>query len=430
MRKDIVFLTFLGAITGLFSGTVVLAFRNLIQLSQQGFMPGGLEGNFEALPFWAILALPIGGGLLLGLVFDRLPEHLRNVGIAHVLQQLRHTGRHDLPLSNALVQFFAGIFAIVCGHSVDREGPAVHLGAASGSLMGLRSDDADSFTLTAAGAAAAIAAAFNTPLAGVVFVIEVLGVRYRIDRFIPILTASVAGALVSRAFYGDSPLFIVDHLNMGSLYELVPLAILGLVTGVVAVVFITLAERTGSLTNQWRPSLKFTLGGCLTGLIGLGFPQVMGVSYDTLSNILHDHIGAVFLVGLLLAKLIATGVSIGLRIPGGLIGPSLFMGCALGGFFGAGMQHVELFHTGSPSFYATIGMIAMMSAILRAPLAALFALLELTGNPNIIFPGMVAVVCADLLVRQILGKNSIFEQMRRLDDSHADEEPGLPANDR
>lgn len=414
MRPELIRLTALGAVTGLLAGGVVLAFRWLIEAAQRAFLPGGRLGNYEALPDWAMVALPTVGGLLLGLVFERLPGPLRSVGIVHVIQQLRHTGRPNLPLGNALVQFIAGTFAIVCGHSVDREGPGVHLGAATGTWVGARSDEADSFTLTVCGAAAAIAAAFNTPLAGIVFVIEVLGVRYRVDRFIPVMTASVTGALIAQLAYGATPTFdLAAGLEMASGEEILLLAGLGLVTGLCAVGFTYLTEASWHLGGRLRPSLAFGLAGLVTGLIGLVVPQVPGISYDTLNGILNHHLGLTALLLLVVGKLVATGISVGLRVPGGLIGPSLVIGGALGGAVGVLVQSLAI-PTGPGPFYAAVGMLAMMSAVLRAPLAALMALLELTGNPNIIFPGMVAVVGADVIARQLLGRDSIFEHVRRL----------------
>ena len=414
MQKDLIRPSVLGAVSGLLAGLVVLAFRWVIEASQRAFLPGGQLGNYEALPDWAMLSLPIAGGLGLGLLFERLPEHLRSVGIVHAIQQLRHTGRPDLPLGNAVVQFFGGAFAIVCGHSVDREGSGVNLGAATGTWVGGRSEDAETFTLTVCGAAAAIAAAFNTPLAGTVFVIEVLGVRYRVDRFIPVMTASVTGAIVSQIAYGATPTFtLASDLHMASLEEVLLLCGLGLTTGLVAVVFIGLTERTWQWAGQLRPSLGFGLAGLVTGLIGLLVSQVPGISYDTLNNILNNHLGLSVLAALVLGKVVATGVAIGLRVPGGLIGPSLVIGGALGGVVGIMVQSLAI-PTGGEAFYAAVGMVAMMSAVLRAPLAALMVLLELTANPSIIFTGMVAVVFADVLSRQLLGRESIFEHVRRL----------------
>jgi H+/Cl- antiporter ClcA len=191
------------------------------------------------------------------------------------------------------------------------------------------------------------------------------------------------------------------------------LALLGFVIGLLAVVFTSLTERTGALTREWRPSLAFTSAGLMTGLIGQVYPQILGISYDTLDGILDAHLAGGILGGLMLGKLVATSVAIGLRVPGGLIGPSLVIGGALGGLLGSYVQDLGL-DTGSESFYATIGMIAMMSALLRAPLAAMMALLEMTARPSIIFPGMTAVVCADLAARQMLGRESVFEHLRRL----------------
>jgi chloride channel protein, CIC family len=428
MHRELIRLTALGAVTGLLSGLVVLAFRWVIEVSQRAFLPDGVLGNYEALPPGMMLALPIGGGLLLGLAFERLPEHLRSVGIVHAIQQLRHTGRPDLPLGNAVVQFFAGAFAIVCGHSVDREGPGVHLGAASGTWIGARSEDAETFTLTVCGAAAAIAAAFNTPLAGIVFVIEVLGVRYRVDRFIPVMTASVIGAIVSQVAYGATPTFdLAGHLQMASLTEVLPIGMLGLVTGLLAVAFVSITERTWEWAGHLRPSLAFTLAGLATGLIGLLVPQVPGISYDTLNHILNNHLGLATLAALVAGKLIATAIAIGLRVPGGLIGPSLVIGGALGGVTGFLAQYLAI-PTGNEAFYAAVGMIAMMSAVLRAPLAALMALLELTANPSIIFPGMVAVVFADVVARQLLNRESIFEHVRRLSEVTPGERVEPPKN--
>jgi CIC family chloride channel protein len=407
-------LTVLGALSGLAAGAVVLSFRWLVEWSQSLFLPGRQLGNYEALAAWAILTLPLLGGLILGLLFERFPHPLRQVGVVHVVQQLRHSGRPALPIPNAVVQFLAGALAIVSGQSVDREGPGVHLGAATGTVVGWTSDDADTFTLTAAGAAASIAAAFNTPLAGVAFVIEVLGVRYRVDRFIPIMTASVAGALVGRAAYGPDPSFSSADVVIGHLSELPLLALLGLIIGLLGALFVSVTEHVRRRTDQWRPSVAFTLAGLITGMVGLFYPQVLGVGYDTLDGILTGRLVGPLLAGLALAKLLTTAVSGGLRIPGGLIGPSVVIGGAVGAFLGDVFPTLMPFPIGNPGFYATVGMLAMMSAVLRAPMAAMLALLELTGTSAILFPGMTAVVAADLVVRQLLGMDSVFEHLRRL----------------
>jgi len=421
-QRALIATTLWGAATGALAALVVLAFRWVIEDGQRQFLPEGELGAYELLPGWAVLALPLAGGLVLGLVFERIDPPLREVGIVHVLRRLKRPGRSTLPPGNALVQFFAGAFAVVCGHSVDREGPGVHLGSAVGNLLGRRigASGVNIYTLTACGAAASIAAAFNTPLAGVVFVIEVLHVRYRIERFIPVIAASVIGAIISRARYGDSPAFAVGTLQTGSLYEYFLLIALGILLGVLAVAFVSAADRIAHVTRNWRPLPALTCAGAVTGLIGLAYPQVLGVSYDTLSAILDNRLGAQLLVGLMLAKLLATAVAVGLRVPGGLIGPSLVIGGAAGASVGVIAPDWVSFATGSESFYGTMGMVAMMGAVLHAPLAALFALLELTADPQIILPGMTVVVTADLVARQLLDRESVFDYLRR----QADEREG------
>ena len=193
-------LTLLGALSGVLAGLVVLAFRSAITVGQQWLLPPGPSGNYEALPTWARIALPVGTGLLLGLIVDRLPREAREVGVVHVLRRLQTLSPRRLPPINMLTQFFGAVVAIVGGHSVDREGPAVHIGAASASFIGqrLRVTTEEDITLIACGAAAAIAAAFDTPLAGVVLVIEVLRIRYQVSRFLPVIVAAVTAAMISR----------------------------------------------------------------------------------------------------------------------------------------------------------------------------------------------------------------------------------------
>ncbi|MCG6967713.1 MAG: chloride channel protein [Chromatiaceae bacterium] len=407
--------TLWGAATGAAAALLVLAFRWVIEDGQRLFLPSGELGGYESLPGWAVLVLPLAGGVVLGLVFERLDPQLREVGIVHVLRRIKRPGRSVLPFRNAVVQFFAGAFAILCGQSVDREGPGVHLGATAGNLLGRRigASGVNVYTLTACGGAASIAAAFNTPLAGVAFVIEVLHVRYRIERFIPIIAASVIGAIISRARYGDNPAFQVMNLDMGSLYEFSLLLGLGVLLGVLALAFVWGADRLAHATRGWRPLPAFACAGAVTGLVGLAYPQVLGVSYDTLSAILDNRLGAALLAGLTVAKLATTAVAVGLRVPGGLIGPSLVIGGAAGALVGVSAPGWVGFATGSESFYGTMGMVAMMGAVLQAPLAALFALLELTADPGIILPGMTVVVTADLVARQMLGRDSVFDYLRR-----------------
>jgi len=404
-------LTLLGLLSGLLAGATVLAFRGAIDWGQHFLLPPGDSGNYEALPPWLRILLPVSLGLLLGLAFDWMPRSLREVGVTHVLKRLQAPGQERLPPANMLTQFFGAVVAIVSGHSVDREGPAVHIGAASASFLGqrLHLTAEEDITLAACGAAAAIAAAFDTPLAGVIFAIEVLRIRYQVSRYLPVIVAAVVGAMVSRSLPLPDPGFIVSPEHLGSDWEYTTLISLGCVTGLLAVAFIGVTGTVAARTSAWRCALSFPIAGLITGLLALWRPEVMGTSYDTLDRLLQGQGDLLFVTALMLTKLIATGCAVGLRVPGGLIGPSLFIGGAAGSAVGLAVAQLTHADIASPGFYATIGMVAMMGATLRAPLAALTALLELTANPNIILPGMVAVASAKLMTRLLRGQKSIFD---------------------
>jgi CIC family chloride channel protein len=415
MDKSLLRISVLGALTGLMAGVLVTLFRFTIEWSQHWLLPGGQIGNYEALPGWLRFLFPVAGTLVLALIFEQLPEGRRTVGVVHMLDYLRFR-KQALPFPNAVVQFFCGLLAIVSGNSVDREGPGVHLGAATASLLGMRiklTED-DSYLLAAAGGAAAIAAAFNTPLAGVIFVIEVLRLRYAINYIVPVIVASVVGAIISRIVYGPSPAFNVPAVSIASLLELPVMLIMGVVLGFLAAAFILAVQYTASKTISWRPLYAFVAAGLLTGLLAQWSPEIMGLSYDALSRIFQNDVGLQALLLLLFTKLVATAVSIGMRLPGGLIGPSLVMGGAVGGFTELLLSEWHSLDIGTSGFYAMIGMVAMMGAVLRAPLAALVALIELTGNLNIILPGMIAVVSGEIAARSLIGDASAFTAMLKV----------------
>lgn len=415
MDKLLLRIALLGAVTGLMAGVLVTLFRLSIEVSQTWLLPDGQVGNYEALPGWLRFLLPVAGAVVLGLFFERLPENRRSVGIVHVLNFMRFR-KQALPFSNALVQFFGGLIAIVSGHSVDREGPGVHLGAVSATLIGRRIDlsEDENYLLAAAGGAAAIAAAFNTPLAGVIFVIEVLRVRYAINNIVPVIVASVVGTVISRIVYGQSPAFEVPALSIGSLTELPVIIIMGVLIGLLAAAFIRACSHTASVTLNWRPLYAFVFAGLVTGILAQWAPAIMGVSYDATDRIFHNDLGLQALLLLLLAKFIATVISVGVRLPGGLIGPSLILGGAMGGMTELLVENSYPFYQGSAGFYAMIGMVAMMGATLRAPLAALVALMELTGNLNIILPGMIVVVTAEIATRALIGDVSAFTAILKI----------------
>ncbi len=402
-------LSMLALLAGLLTGLVIVLFRLFTErtLVWIGFMNDA--ENFEALSWQWRLGLPVAGGLLIGLLFHWAPAAMRQVGPIHVMTRLAYHGGR-LPLINALVQFVSASIAIMSGHSVGREGPVIHMGATSASLLGqwMRLPNNSIRTLVSAGIAAAIAASFNTPIAGVVFAMEVVMFEYTLVGFAPIIIAAVSATTVSRLVFGEAPAIFVPSFQLGSLLELPWVVFLGLVIsclGAAYVYGVTTVERRSASIPIWA---RITLAGLVTGLVALVVPEVMGLGYDTAQGAMIGKFELLALITIAIAKLGTTIACGGLGVPAGLIGPMVVIGATAGGALGnIGGMMVDT-SVSSPAFYATLGVVAMMGACLHAPLAAIMAILELTANPNTILPGMVAVITAFLMSRIIFRQEPLF----------------------
>lgn len=406
-------LSLLGLIAGLIAGVVSILFRLAVEQAQESYLTGP-PGSFETLSPISRLLLPLAGGLLLGLLLHFSRREQRTVGVVHVMDRLQyHQGR--MPLGNALVQFFGGLLALVSGHSVGREGPGVHLGVAASNLpaqaLGLPNNSLR--VLAASGTAAAIAASFNTPLAGVAFALEVLMFEYTVAAFAPVLLATVSATMLSQMVFGSDLAFIVPPLSLGSLQELPLVLLMGILIGLLSSIFIRLLRITFEFAEQIPLLLRGFIAGALIGAMGMFIPEVMGIGYDTVNRLLLGEVALWLMLTILVLKLIASTVAVGLGIPGGLIGPALVVGAATGGAFAYIAHHLGLVDPASSGFYVLLGMGAMMAGTLQAPLAGLIAILELTGNPNTIFPGMLAVIAATLTSGQIHGRESMYLAMLR-----------------
>lgn len=402
----------LGLLVGLLTGAVIVAFRYLVESSQAGILPGRDPEGFEQLSLLWRFLLPVASGLLIGLLFQFLTRDDQVVGIIHVMERLAyHQGR--LPLRKFLLQFAGAALAIIGGHSIGREGPSVHLGAATGSLLGQRLGVPNNNIriLVASGTAAAIAASFNTPLAGVVFAMEVVMLEYTISSFIPVILAAVSATGVTIAVYGNDPVFTIPRLGLNSLWELPYMVLLGLLCGVLAVGFIRLVASLAAWTREWPFVVKTTMAGVVVGVIGLAVPQVLGIGYDTVGEALSGRLGLLLLLVILAAKIVATGAAVALGVPGGVVGPTLFMGAMLGSAMGYLVIVAAPELSPDVGFYALLGMTATMGAMFRAPLAALLAILEMTYSPTVIFPGMLAIVVAELTRSEAFHQVSFFRSL-------------------
>lgn len=407
-------LTILGLLTGIIAGAIIVLFRWTVELPLNYFLPGSFE-NFEAISSIMHFALPATGAIVLGLIMQLVDKRHHATSIGHVMDRLQnHQGR--MPLGNVITQFFGGAICLLTGQSVGREGPAVHLGAGSGSLLGqwLKLPANSLRPLAGCGVAAAIAACFNTPMAGVIFAMEVVIMQYTIIGFIPVTLAAVAGAAMTRFAFGPEIAFINAQSVMGDLHELPLMGLVGLVVAIFSAAYI----RLHGVSCRWaleRPiALRFTLAGLFTGVCSLWIPQIMGVGYDTISSALAGEIGFALLLAIAITKLLATSISLGMGMPGGVVGPLLFIGACIGGAVGSAAQLLMPGSASAIGFYVILGMGAMMGATLNAPLAAMMAILELTYNSNIIFPSMLVVIVACLTTRWVFRCDGLFQHVLRI----------------
>ncbi len=402
-------LAILGALAGLSTGIVMLLFRAIVELPLMAFLPGHNSEAFEGLSPSVRVCLVLAGAFLLWLWWRRLAPERQSVGVVHVMECL-HGQDARLPLGSAVVQFFGGAIALVSGQSGGREGPAIHLGATASSLLGQYLDLPNNSvrTLVACGTAAAIAGSFNTPLAGVIFAMEVVMMEYTIASFTPVILAAVTSTLVSQAVFGNHTAFEVPGgIGIHSLAEYPILLIEGVLIGCVASAFLVAMQRIGHLPIN-SVLVRFAIAGSVTAAVALVIPEVMGIGYDTVELALQDKIalGAAAAIGA--AKLLVSAVAYALRVPIGIIGPTLVIGACVGAALGATVHGLAPNFTSDTPIYVMLGMGAMMGAVLQAPLSALIAVVELTGTPNITLPAMLAIVVATITTSSLFKQRSVF----------------------
>lgn len=401
----------LGIISGLLVGLVILAFRTAFELPQNVFLPSGMLDDYESLQPWHRLLLATGSGAILGVMLWATNNASTKTGLVHVVDRV-HNHHSVMPIRNALVQFFGGAIAIAGGQSAGREGPAVHLGAALNSWLcrWLKLPNNSLRIIVGSGVAAAIAASFNTPIAGVIFAMEVVLMEYSVAGFIPVIAAAVTGTIITHTTLGSAPSLALEHISLGSLLELPLMAALGVACGFIAGLFIALQKRVTRL-NYLHVILRMTAAGFATGLIALSIPEVMGLGYDSIQNAMTGEMGLIALAALIAAKLLATSISCGLGMPIGFIGPTFVIGACLGAIFGIIASLIDPNLASPIGFYALLGIGASMAAILNAPLAAIIAVIELTQSTHMILPAMLTVITANVINNDVLRQPSLVSMM-------------------
>lgn len=304
-------------------------------------------------------------------------------------------------------KFVTSAIAIGAGHSLGPEDPSLQIGAGVASMVArrLRLSRQSLRLFAPIGAAAGLAAAFNAPIAAILFVIEEVIGRWSAAVLGSVVLSAISSVVVARWFWGSEPLFRIPQVTLRDPRELTAYAVLGIFGGLFALVF---SQALGYLRPRlcilprWTQFFQPALAGLMVGAIGFfGFPQVMGPGYGVIDEAMHGQFVWQMLVALAVFKIVATTLSFSSGTPGGMFAPTLFVGAMLGAAVGSFEKHYFPHLTGTVGSYALVGMGVLFAGFLRAPFTSVFMVLEVSGNYSIILPVILANTIAYLLSRSL-----------------------------
>ncbi|WP_312870486.1 chloride channel protein [Gordonia asplenii] len=361
--------------------------------------------------FWFVIIAPVIAGLIYGPLVAWLAPEARGHGVPEVMFAVAERGGH-IPARIPAVKSLASALCIGGGGSVGREGPIVQIGAALGSTAAqiLRMGSTRMRVLVACGAAAGISATFNAPLAGPFFAMELILRDFAAESFGAVVLASVTASVVGRTLLGNAPFLVLPALVPRGGVEYLLFAVVGALIGVVGVGFSKALYLIEDLCDwAWRGPqwLRPAVGGLLLGGVLWLLPQLYGVGYPVLENAIAGRYTIALLVALMVGKIVATSLTIGIGGSGGVFAPTLFIGAVSGSAAGAMIHHWLPTATTTPGAYGLIGMGAALAGATRAPITAVIILFELTGQYSIILPLMAAVVLA-AGVSHLLSSDTIY----------------------
>lgn len=394
----------LALLAGLLSGGAAVLLRRLVHLA--------FHALAEARHGWFAVLLPAAGGVVGITVVSLLFREPAGHGVPEVIRAVCRGGG-TMRKRAMFSRWLGSLINVASGASAGLEGPTVYTGAAIGSAVGglFRVDERRRSVLLACGLAGGISAIFNAPMTGMIFAIEVVLAEWSAFTIVPIVVAAVGGTELSRLVLGDSASFLHGPFEMGP-HDLGLCVLLGLLAGLLSVIFVRgtrlfhhLAGRLS--TNRLVPPAVF---GLAVGTIGLLSPDAIGEGYDVAQSVIQDRLdlGMGLVVVLLLAKLLASCLTLGSGSPGGIFAPSLVLGSLLGGAFARGLR--ALFpETGfaHPGSYALVGMAGLVAGVMQAPLTGIFLVLEVTRGYDVILPLMIVSVIA-LLVSRRFDRYSLY----------------------
>ncbi|HEV7387933.1 MAG TPA: chloride channel protein [Gemmatimonadaceae bacterium] len=409
-RLSLLLSLFIGALVGL----VVVAFILLTgRLAAHMYPAGGLG--------WRRILVPTLGALLSGYLLYRYFPLARGSGIPQTRAAVFiHDGR--ISLRSVVGKFICCSISLASGIPLGREGPSVYIGSGLASVIARRLglSKAQVKWLVPVGGAAALSAAFNTPIAAVLFTLEeIMG-----DLHAPVLgsvvLASATAWMVLHLILGDSPLFHVPDYHLVSAGELGIYALLGVIGGLASVGFVKLLLNLRARflrmpnTTLW---LQPVIGGLTVGVLGFFVPQVLGVGYDQVERVLNGDVILRTVLVLAVLKIIATATAYASGNAGGIFGPSLFIGSMVGASVGGVAHLIFPASTAGPGAYALVGMGAAFAGIIRTPLTSVIMIFEITRDYTIIVPLMIANLIA-FFISQKLQREPIYEALAHQDGLH------------
>ncbi|HEV2112301.1 MAG TPA: chloride channel protein, partial [Gammaproteobacteria bacterium] len=408
------------AVIGLVAGLAAYALYGLIAVCSNFVFYHRLSTALPTitenpLGLW-IIVVPALGGLIVGLMAKYGSSKIRGHGIPEAIEAIIINKSRIAPRVAILKPISAAI-AIGTGGPFGAEGPIIQTGGALGSVFGqlLHMTAAERKVLLGCGAAAGMAATFSTPIAGVIFAIELLLFEFRSRSFIPLVIATTIATTVHVVLIGPGPMFTVGQAHFDIAHGLPFYLVLGIVCGLMAVVmsrslyWIEDQFEKLPVDELWWPAI----GALGLGVIGYFVPRVLGVGYGTLSDILNNNLPLTLLLVILVFKSLALLISLGSGTSGGLLAPMFIGGAALGGAFAIVINHLVPGAHLDPSAYALTGMAAVFAAASRATFAFIIFAFEITRNYDSVLPLMLVCVIANAVAQLFLKESIMTEKLAR-----------------
>nr|WP_240611026.1 chloride channel protein [Oceaniglobus ichthyenteri] len=375
----------------------------------------------RGLEWYWILIIPIIGGLIVGVILDRFTDDGRVRAVADVIEGAAlYDGRVEKRAG--LASAVASLVTLSTGGSTGREGPVVHLAAVISSWTSnfIKADGITGRNLLGCAVAAAVSASFNAPIAGALFALEVVLRHFAVNAFAPIVIASAAGTVINRLAFGDVTEFSLGTDGILAFYvELPAFLILGLVCGLVAVVFMRAIFWADKLSSEIQAKIKLhralrpMFAGAVLGAIAIVFPHIIGVGYETTSLALTGNLLLHEAIVFAVIKTVAVAVTMGGRMGGGVFSPSLMVGALTGLAFGLIATSIFPDNSGSETLYALAGMGAVAAAVLGAPISTTLIVFELTGDWQTGLAVMVAVSLSTALASRLVDRSFFLTQLER-----------------